>query len=196
MSRFASYLWKALVCAVAYFAGTMVGASIAPALGATLPAMPPSVGPGQIAIVSFLASLTLGAGLGPLASGLRARFLGRFAALALLAYVCLGVNTAIESAIFTTVGGSMGMAVLFLPATVACAAAAAALFPPAGEPETWASSWSRFVSQFSPAAWLWRLALAILAFPIIYLVFGSVVGPFVVDAYRAGAYGLKLPGMG
>ena len=196
MSQFVSYLWRALACAAAYFAGTMVGASVAPALGAALPAMPPSVGPEQVAIVSFLASLTLGPGLGPLATGLQARFLARFAALAVLAYICLGVNTAIESAIFTTVGGASGMIVLFLPATVACAAAAAALFRPAGDPGTGASSWSRFASQFTPASWVWRVALAVLAFPVIYLAFGSVVGPFVVGAYRSGAFGLKLPGMG
>jgi hypothetical protein len=40
------------------------------------------------------------------------------------------------------------------------------------------------------------LALAVLAFPVIYLAFGSVVGPFVIDAHRAGAFGLKLPGVG
>jgi hypothetical protein len=196
MSRFVSYLWRVFICAVAYFAGAMVGASVAPALGATLPAMPPSVSPGRLAVVSFLASLTLGAGLGPLAMGFWARFPARFAALALLAFVCLGVNTALESAIFTTVGGGTGMIVLFLPATLACAAAAAALFPPTGDPETWASGWRRFVSQFPAASWLWRVALAVLAFPVIYLAFGSVVGPFVIDAYRSGAYGLKLPGMG
>ena len=195
MKRFLSYLWRTFLCAVAYSIGTMIGAPLARALGAALPSIPPTVDPGRFAIASFLASLTLGAGLGPLASCLRARFLSRWGALAVLAYVCLGVNTALETTIYTTLGGARGMILLFLPATVACAAVAAALFRPAGDPEPLAASWERFASQFPPPSWLWRVALAILAFPTIYLAFGMIVGPFVVDAYRSGALQLRLPPM-
>ena len=195
MKTIVSYAWKTLVCAVAYMGGSMLGAALATALGVSLPSMP-GTKPAQLALFAFLASLTLGASMGPLAAGLRSRYLARVAALALFAYVCLGVNTALETTIFTTVGGGAGIVVLFLPATFACAAAAAALFRPATARYTTAAPWSRFAAQFGAWSWAWRLAAAIVAFPVVYLAFGMMVGPFVVDAYRNQAHGLTLPGWG
>jgi hypothetical protein len=194
MKTFLSYAWKTLVCAVAYSAGMMFGGILATASRVSLPSAPLGTQPTQLALFAFLASLVLGASLGPLASGLRARYLARFAALALLAYVYLGVNTALETTIFTTVGGAVGMIVLFLPATLACAAAAAALFRPTTAPEPTAALWSRFQAQFGAWSRVWRLAAAIVAFPLVYLAFGIMAGPFVIEAYRSGAYGLTLPG--
>jgi hypothetical protein len=196
MKTLLSYAWKTLACTVAYMLGSMLGVSVAAALGVDLPSPPPGSQPTRLALFASLASLTLGASLGPLASGLRSRYLPRFAALALLAYLCLGVNTALETKIFTTVGGAAGMIVMFLPATLACAAAAAALFRPLARPEPAAALWSRFSAQFGASSWAWRLAAAIAAFPLVYLAFGMMVGPFVVDAYRDNAFGLKLPGWG
>jgi hypothetical protein len=196
MKTIISYAWKTAACAAAYMVGTMLGGAMASALGVGLPATPPGGEPARLALFAFLASLTLGASLGPLASGLRARYLTRWAALGLLAYVCLGVNTALETTIFTTIGGAVGMCVLFLPATLACAAAAAALFRPDEGPEAGASSWSRFRAQFGARSWSVRLAAAILAFPVVYLAFGMLVGPFVVEAYKNQAHGLTLPGWG
>src|SRR6185436_19515688 len=70
-----------------------------------------------------------------------------------------------------------------------------AVVRPAAAPEAWASRWGRFRGQFRPAQWAWRLGAAILAFPVIYFLFGMIVGPFVVDSYRAGEFGLTLPGL-
>ncbi len=195
MKTIVSYAWKTLVCAVAYMGGSMLGAALATALEVSLPSMP-GTEPAQLALFAFLASLTLGVSLGPLASGLRSRYLARFAALALFTYVCLGVNTALETTIFTTIGGAAGIVVLFLPATFACAAVAAALFRPATAPHTTAALWSRFTAQFGARSWAWRLAAAIVAFPVVYLAFGMMVGPFVIEAYQNQAYGLTLPGWG
>jgi hypothetical protein len=192
MRTVASYAWKTLVCAVAYMFGSMVGGALATGLGVTIPTMP-GTAPERLAPFAFLASLTLGVSLGPLASGLRARYITRFAALALLAYVCLGVNTALETTIFTTIGGASALVVIFLPATLACAAAAAALFRPAAMEATRGSS---FWTRFGAWSWVWRLAAAIVAFPAVYLVFGMMVGPFVIEAYRSQAHGLTLPGWG
>jgi hypothetical protein len=170
----------------------MVGGAIATGLGVTVPRMP-GTAPERLALFAFLASLTLGVSLGPLASGLRARYFTRLAALALLAYVCLGVNTALETSIFTTIGGASGLVVIFLPATLACAAAAAALFRPSATEATRGSS---FWTRFGVWSWVWRLAAAIVAFPVVYVVFGMMVGPFVIEAYRNQAHGLTLPGWG
>jgi hypothetical protein len=195
MKTVLSYAWKTAACAVAYMGGSMLGGALATALGVTLPSMP-GTEPARLALFAFLASLTLGVSLGPLASGLSSRYFSRFAALALLAYVCLGLNTALETAIFTTIGGAGGLVLIFLPSTLACAAVAAALFRPAAPTETSAALCSRFKGQFDTQSWAWRLAVAVVAFPVVYLAFGMLVGPFVVDAYRNQAHGLTLPGWG
>ncbi len=195
MKTIASYAWKTLACAAAYFVGSAVGGAVATALGIGLPSMPGSQ-PAQAALVAFLASLVLGASLGPLASGLRAPYVARFGALAVLAYVCLGINTVLETMIFTTYGGAAGMLVIFLPSTLACTAVAAALFRPAASFDAVPALWSRFRAQHGGWSWAWRLAAAIVAFPVVYLVFGMVAGPFVVEAYRQANYGLTLPGWG
>ncbi len=196
MRTLLSYAWKTVVCALAYTAGSALGAALAAVLGAALPAMPPGADPARLMRAAFLASLILGASLGPLASGLRTGYLARFLSLGLFSYVCLGANTALETAIFTRMGGAQGIVVLFLPAALACAAAAAALFRPGTTPEKSAVLWSRFKSQFGPSSWAWRLGAAVVAFPVVYLAFGLVVEPFVIDSYRAGAFGLTLPGWG
>ena len=195
MKTIVSYAWKTVACAVAYFVGSAVGGALATALGAGIPSMP-GTRPAQLALFAFLASLVLGVSLGPLASGLRARYLARFGALAFLAYLCLGVNTALETTIFTTYGGAAGMLVIFLPSTLACTATAAALFRSATPPDTGPALWSRFRAQHDGWSWAWRLAAAVVAFPVVYLVFGMVAGPFVVEAYRKANYGLTLPGWG
>lgn len=195
MQTIASYAWKTLICAIAYMGGFVLGGGLATALGVSLPSMP-GTDPAQLAFVAFFASLTFGVSLGPLAAGLHSRYLARFAALALFTYVCLGVNTALETKIFTTIGGAAGLVVIFLPAAFACAAAAAALFRPAPPPFTTAGLWSRFMAQFGAWSWAWRLAVAIVAFPVVYLAFGMMVGPFVVEAYQNRVSGLTVPGWG
>ena len=57
---------------------------------------------------------------------------------------------------------------------------------------------ARVITGRRPAgAWIWRLAAAVIAFPVIYLLFGSMVAPIVVPYYQQQAgTGLALPGMG
>ncbi len=196
MNAILSYAWKTLACAVAYFVGSAIGGGLATATGMGLPALPSGAPASELALASSLSSLILGASLGPLAARLRAGYLLRVAILWLLTYVCLAVNTALEMSIFMTVGGRGGMLVVFLPATLACAAAAAALFRPKVPPESAAAVTAQFAGQFGPWSWLWRVAAAVLAFPVVYLAFGMMAGPFVLDAYHSGTLGLKLPPMG
>ena len=195
MSALLSWLWKVPLCALAWLVGAVAGAALVGALGLPLPTAPPDTDPGRIAAFSALASLTLGIGLGPLARGLGAVFRLRFFALALLAWVFLGLSTALEARLFTTMGGTSGMAVLFLPASLACAAVVVTLFRPSRAEEAAAERWTRFTRQWPASQWVWRLALAVVVFPLVYFAFGMVVGPFVADAYRAGAFGLRLPGL-
>jgi hypothetical protein len=123
----------------------------------------------------------------PIASGLGGRFSVRCLALIGLLYVANAVNGAIELSIFSTMGGERFLLVHFLVCFVATGAALAWLF---GSPER-VPTMPRVVVP----SWAWRVVVAWLAFPIIYLVFGMCVAPFVVGHYQAGELGLRLPPM-
>lgn len=191
----ASYLGRVVACAVAYFAGVIAGAAVTSAMGAALPAVPPPADPGRVALFTVLASVVLGAGMAPLASGLAVGVQARWAILAGFLYVCLGLNTAIESAIFTALGGTGGMLIFNVFAALGLGAALAVLFRARQGLEPWGQAWRRFRGQFTAAQWATRVAAAWLAFPVIYLLFGSLIAPFVVESYRAGQHGLVLPPM-
>jgi hypothetical protein len=51
----------------------------------------------------------------------------------------------------------------------------------------------RFFHGRSLGQWTWRLAAAILAFPIIYWTFGLMVAPFVMEYYKQGQFALAVP---
>lgn len=196
MRTIVPFVWKTAVCAAAYFVGLTFGGALAAALGLALPTPSAGTGANQLMLASLLTSPLLGAALGLVASRLRVGYLARLAALWLLGFVCLGVNGALEAELFSTVGGGGGMLLVFLPATLACAATAAALFLPAESIETMRTAGRRFAGQFDLRSWLWRLAAALVAFPAVYFAFGMMVGPFVIEAYRAAAFALQLPAMG
>jgi hypothetical protein len=195
MQGLLSSVWKALVCGLAFTLGTMLGAPIAAALGATLMAVPEGAAAATLALLAAVASIALALALGPLASGLAVGLAARWAILALLAYVCLGVNTAIEAAIFTTFGGTSGLLVLNALSCAGLAAALAIVWRPVGVVAEWPAAWRRFWSQHGAAQWAWRLIVAVMAFPLIYFLFGMMAGPFVIDAYRAGRFGLAVPSL-
>jgi hypothetical protein len=196
MKALFAFVWKTLVSAVAGMFGLTLGAALVTALGAALPAVPPATDPGAAATMGILASVALAAGLVPLASGLAVGFVARWTILGVLVYVCLGINTAIESAIFTTFGGTAGMLVFNLVMAVVLAAALAGLFRSPDDVTSWSTRWHALRAARPTSQWAWRLAAAVLVFPAIYLAFGNMVAPIVVEPYRAGRFGLVLPGYG
>lgn len=185
MKHLVAYIWKLPLCAAAHTLGVMLGGSVALAIGATLPAISPEAEPGRLALAAARASLTLGLGLAPLATDLESSFALRAGILAWLGFVCLGINTAVEAAIYTTVGRAGGIVVMNLFAAAACAIAVAALFQPVAASATWKDSLWHFVRQWGTPQWALRLFLAVLACPLAYFTFGMLVGPYVVDAYRS-----------
>jgi hypothetical protein len=52
----------------------------------------------------------------------------------------------------------------------------------------------RLLPRHAAVGWIWRVALAVLAFPVIHFVFGMMVGPFVAPYYNGGGpLGLVIP---
>src|SRR3954468_14628468 len=111
MKTVLGFAWRALVGAIACLVGTMVGGAIAGALALPLPAVPAAADPGRAGGLGLLSCLAVPFGTAPVAWGLAVGSRARWAILALLAYVCMGLNTAIEAAIFTRFGGTAAMLV-------------------------------------------------------------------------------------
>jgi hypothetical protein len=153
--------------------------------------LPPGASAGKSEIVAAALSPFLALGLAPLAAGLSGRYRARWFTIALLVFINLGLNTAVESEIFTTQfarGGATFLVLMFAGAAAVFGAVLVGLFPP----ETPAPV---IHTHRAPLDWAWRIVLAVLAFPAIYLLFGSAVAPFVLAQYRAGVVGLVLPSM-
>jgi hypothetical protein len=176
---------KILLCTLSLLIATIVGGALATALSLRPPVMAWDTSL-RIAIPWMaLGSLVLVAGMVPLAAGLGGRFSLRYLALGVLLYVANAVNQTIELTIFSTMGGSAFVLTQLLITLAAAAAALAWLFgaeqPALGRP------------HLSAASWGWRVLVAWLAFPVIYFFFGMFVGPFVIEYYKSGAMGLRIP---
>lgn len=189
--RVFDYVWKLIASGLAFAIASFAAGAILTAIGLQVAAMP-----GEDMQKSALIGLALGPllalGVAPLAAGLAGSYSTRWQALGLLVFVTLGLNTVIELEIFSTLlakGGTAFMVLMYLAASVPFAVLIARFFGPspvvrAPKPHRGALSWA------------WRGVLAVLAFPVIYFIFGMMVAPFVVPSYRAGVAGLTIPSMG
>jgi hypothetical protein len=186
------YVWKPPLCALGFMIATMVGAPILVSLGVKPPALPSGVDPRQMAPVMLLGAWILALTLAPLAAGIRGSFPARWSVLCLFAYVSGAVNGAIEATVFTSMGGP-GAALLQLPGFVLLTALAAMLFRPAKGTEAAPSGAASSFAPRSAQSWAWRLAAAVIAFPVIYHAFGMAIAPYVIEQYRQHVGGLKLP---
>ena len=131
----------------------------------------------------------LAIGLAPLAAGLGGSWWTRFGVLFLLMYVAFNLNSVLELRIFSAVfrnGGEPAMLLQgVLPAAALCAATAWCFRGPAT---------SKPAPQHGAAGWVGRLALGVLAFPLVYYTFGAMVGPIVIRYYSGGGpLGLTIP---
>lgn len=163
----------------------MLSGAILPKLHLSPPGMPPGTTPAGLSAAIAVGSAILIVGLVPIASGIGGRAPTRWAVLGLMLYVATGINTVIELTIFSTMGGRAYLLAQDLIVFGAATAALAWLF---GTQQPLPS-----FPQFSLGWWTWRIVAAWLAFPLIYLIFGMCVGPFVTPYYTTGFAGLRLP---
>lgn len=190
-----SYLWKIPLCAIAFYGGTMIGGMVASGLGLPAPEMP--VGADQMVLgqMMILISLILAGCLAILSRNIAGGFVSRWLTLSFLVWIAYGVNNVLEGAIFTSMSAaSLFTIVLYVFASFLCGAAVAWLFPPQNKEPKFFANTKRFFTEHTPQAWLWRFLAAFLAFPLIYLSFGRLIAPLVIDFYEQGLFGLSLPG--
>ncbi|HEX6880065.1 MAG TPA: hypothetical protein VF135_06855 [Terriglobales bacterium] len=180
---------KVVIGVAAYIIGVVVTGVVTSLLHLPVMDGPPGVSQ-QAAFAAFVFGTTLlVAGMTPLVVGLGGSRLRRIAALFVLVFGSVTMNTMIEAAIFTTwiKGGVALECARYILPVLMLSTAFALLFKSAGEPLR--------LPKFSPTQWIWRIAVAWVAFPVIYIAFGMCVGPFVTPAYLAGVGGLILPPM-
>lgn len=188
-----SWIWKLVVCAIAYVIGTVVGGALVMALGIELPQAPGEVDPTMQSLLLFPAGLVFALGLAVMAAGLAGRLWQRWLILTLFLWGINGVGNAIEATIFTNLGSPVGQALSFLLPAALCALAVAWLFPAPSE-VTFAEKARQFFSTWKPSKLAIRVLLGIIAFPVIYFFFGAVVAPIVVPLYEQMDF-LKIPPM-
>lgn len=183
-----------MAAAIAYSIGIIPGGMLPALLGLPAPAMAEGVTATTAFLSAFVGSLVLALVGAWLARGLPGRFRRRWLLLALLIY---GGHAAmmVEAGIFMDSGGGGAGAVLhnvllYLIPSLLMAAALAWLVDPA---DPAATPWH---APATALEWLWRIVVALAAYPAIYIFFGLVVIPYVYDLWAAGAYGLRVPTWG
>ncbi len=198
-NSFLVLILKGIFAGVLFAIGSILTGLLAAAVHVTIPNFNPATVNQQTMFLMFLLTCPLiGLGLMPLARGIHGSRAVRWVVLTLFLLLCLGVNTIIEMRIFTTALANGGAGVLIatfaLPA-VLCAMVLASIRNGESIEPVFSERVSTFLAAHSMGGWLWRLVLAICAFPVAYLIFGMMVAPFVVDYYRHGIVGLVLPPM-
>jgi len=191
-----AYVWRIPLCAFAYVAGTMASGGLVSAMGMKLPSIPEQANEQMMGLFLLISSCALAIGVGPLARRIRARYGVRCLILTALTYVCIGLNTPIEAAIFTNLGGMRTMVVFSLLPCLFFGGVTALLFKPSGKAKPFGGQVSHFFSGRSVQQWAWRFVAAICAFPVIYWTFGMSVAPWVAKYYEQEQFGLVLPNVG
>jgi hypothetical protein len=184
-----SWIWKGALCVVIYIVASALSGMVVAALGLRLPASMIEGTPAQLFLRALWATPILVVGLAPLAARLGGSWAARFAALSMLTYLSLSLNSVLETRVFTSMLKTGGSAFLLahgvLPALAVCAALALWFGGAAGPPP---------IPRYGLAGWTWRIAVAVLAFPVAYFTFGMMVAPIVVPYYTGGgSIGLAVP---
>lgn len=185
------YVGKLIAGGIAFLVGTAVTVAILTPFHLHSLALPAGASIGKSELRQIMLCPLLALGLAPLAAGLSGRYRSRWRAIAFLVFINLGVNTTIEAKFFTTSyahGGELFVILMYAGTAAVFAAMVVGLFRPE-DPKP------ALKMQRSSFGWTWRILLAVLAFPVIYFLFGMAVSPFVLAQYRAGVAGLVLPSL-
>jgi hypothetical protein len=170
------YIAKILLCALILMAGTIAGGMLSVALRLEQPQFPEPMNMWSFAAYTFAAGVVLSIALAELSRWLGGNRWARFAAIAWFVYAWMGINNPIEGSIYTSMGGGPFTVVTMLFPCLFVAGAVELLFG-GREPEaTFSDDLRQFFANRKTAQWILRLAAAVLAFPLVYFVFGMPVG--------------------
>lgn len=181
-------IMKAVVCGAVFFAGNMLASIAAAMIGIPTPAAPDGTDPARLVLGLLAASLGIGALLAYLSGRITASWPLRWMVLASFGWIIYSFTNNLEASIYTTyASASIYKLVTDLAAFLLCGLTAARLFAPVLPA-------CQQAAGRSAGSWAWRLIVLEIAFPVIYLSFGKLIEPFVIDFYRQGQMGLAAPG--
>ncbi len=194
MKEFGSAAGKVAACAAAYLVTFLATAGL---VQIVFPPPDPEPATGGITWVLTQmapASLVLAAGLAIVGRRIRGSFAARSIILFVFFYISYGVTSAIEAHFFTTLAGmfSYYLPLSIVPAAV-LAVLTARLFDGAPPDDLTQGMLRSYVAGRSVFSWAWRLPAAWMAFPVIYIFFGLLVSPFVLEHYEQQE-NLRIPG--
>jgi hypothetical protein len=191
-----TFFGKLLLCSLAFILGAVSGGMAAVLLGFQQPPMPEGVDSTLAFLLLLLESPVMAFALALVARGLAGGLLPRALILSFFTWVAYTLNTAIESLAFTitTVEGALFTTVSFLVPSIFCGTAVALLFPSGEKGKSLATTAKEFFDRRTVGAWVWRIAVAAVAFVPIYLFFGSLVAPITAEYFQQSMYGLRQPG--
>ena len=186
MKTWLKHLVIVLVAAVTFSLGIALGGLLLALLGLDAPDMPTGV----TAEMAFASVLTGSFVLAPfvlwLARGLPGDFGRRWLLLGLLVY---GGHAAmmVEASIFTANSSVLYSILMYLLPSLLMVAVIAWLVPP------FQATADPSQAPATRSGWLWRIMVALAAYPVIYVVLGLVIVPYIYDVWHAGMYGLQIP---
>ncbi len=190
-------LGKIMASALIYFLGFILGGTIAGGLGMAAPPLPAGTDPATLGLYQWAVSVLFTATLALLARNLAGGYVVRWLALAVFSWVAYGLNTYLEASIFTAYEAASAYTLVMQAfGAVLCSAAVAWWFRPESAKKPAGVMLRAFLRAYPSRHWAWRSLAAWAAFPLIYLVFGWLVQPYVIEFYRQQMAGLALPGWG
>lgn len=188
------YLGKIVLCTISLTVGTWLGSVLASGLGLNGPQMPPAVDLRLVGLLSLLGGVALAAALAEIARRLSGGFAVRWLGLAWFVYAGMGLANTLEAAVFTSVGGHAWLLVFWVPVSLLLAGVVALVFRPTAAGVEPGTHLRASLAERTRQQRVVHLAAVWLAFPAVYVCFGVPAGLVVGNAYRAQAFGLRLPG--
>ncbi len=184
-----SFLGSVLTAYILLIIGYVAGAVLLSKSGLPQPSFPPNRVSHPLA--DNLAGLTIVLGVAGAAWILRGSFIVRWLLLTVYTYVM----SAWEASYFTKFGGTGFLLVLGILPSLFCSAVIAWRGRSSEPSRPFREAASEYFQSRPVNSWAWRFGAAWLSFPLIYLIFGSLVGPIVVPYYQSLDF-LTLPPMG
>lgn len=192
----AYYLWRALVCGLTFAAGMVASRLVHLILGLYMPRMPQQAGESTAIYYLLIGSILLALGILPVARRIGGSFLSRFAATCVFFFGGFAVSTSIESSIYSSYEGYSLMISIFILPVLLTSLLAVSLTRPQSRTTERNERMAGFFRRRPAGEWVWRLLVVVVAFPVVYLVFGILVSPLVSEYYQGVEYGLVIPGIG
>lgn len=178
---------------ILYSLGYVIGVSVLTHTALPLPTLLQNPLPHPLE--ESLSALAVALGAAVVARTFTGSFLTRWFLLAFFLYILGHFINALESAHFTKIGGTGFLMALGLFPSLLGALGVTLFSKPSGAAEPFFPKARDYFQGRAPREWLWRLTLAWLSFPAIYLLFGSLIAPL-VKPYYEGVDFLTLPTMG